>query len=107
VIADRFQLAGTQLALAARGWRERLRIGAFPTALAGLVPAAIADLRLRYPAIKVTVDEGASDDLPGRVRSGDLHLAVSLQDISRPRIEPAGPGTPRHAARALHGRAPT
>src|ERR1700756_4377297 len=32
-IAERFELAGAQLATAARGHRERLRIGAFPTAL--------------------------------------------------------------------------
>src|ERR1039458_1734006 len=36
VIADRFQLASAQLALAAHANRERLRIGAFPTALAEL-----------------------------------------------------------------------
>jgi DNA-binding transcriptional LysR family regulator len=40
-IAERFALAGTQLADAARVVLARLRIGAFPTALAGLVPAAI------------------------------------------------------------------
>ena len=90
VIADRFQLASAQLALAAHANRERLRIGAFPTALAGLVPAAIANLRLQHPDIRVTVEEGATDDLPARVRTGELHLAVAFQDISQPRIEPPG-----------------
>ncbi|MGA2014398.1 MAG: LysR family transcriptional regulator [Solirubrobacteraceae bacterium] len=94
VIAERLQLADSQLALASRAWRSRLRIGAFPTALAGLVPAAIAQLRRRYPDIKLTVDEGASEDLPSRVRNGDLHLAVAFQDASQPRIEP--PGLERH-----------
>src|SRR5215210_6550385 len=65
-IAERFQLAGEQLAVAARGQRARLRIGAFPTALAGLVPAAIARLRNRYPYTRVNVEEGG-DDLPARV----------------------------------------
>src|SRR4051812_20522851 len=41
-IAERFDLAATQLAAAGRTERARLRIGAFPTALAGFVPAAIA-----------------------------------------------------------------
>src|SRR3954463_4426414 len=41
-IAERFELAAAQLAAAAEGRRTRLRIGAFPTALAGFVPAAIA-----------------------------------------------------------------
>jgi DNA-binding transcriptional LysR family regulator len=88
-IAERFELASEQLATAAEGERARLRIGAFPTALAGLVPAAIARLRLHHPDLKVAVDEG-TDDLPARVRSGELHLAVAFQDTARPRQEPAG-----------------
>jgi DNA-binding transcriptional LysR family regulator len=54
------------------------------------VPAAIANLRLQHPDIRVTVEEGATDDLPARVRTGELHLAVAFQDISQPRIEPPG-----------------
>ncbi len=86
-IAERFQLAGAQLAVAAHGQRTRLRIGAFPTALAGLVPAAIARVRERYPDTKVSVDEGG-DDLPARVRAGELHLALGFQDNSQPRHQP-------------------
>jgi molybdate transport repressor ModE-like protein len=48
-IAERFALAGAQLVAAAHGHRTRLRIGAFPTALAGFVPAAIERLRVRHP----------------------------------------------------------
>jgi DNA-binding transcriptional LysR family regulator len=88
-IAERFQLADAQLAAAAKGQRARLRIGAVPTALAGFVPAAIAHVRLRYPDAKVTVDEG-TDDLPARVRSGQLDLAVGFQDAALPRQEPRG-----------------
>lgn len=39
--------------------------------------------------IKLTVDEG-TDDLPARVRSGQLHLAVGFQDAAEPRHEPPG-----------------
>ena len=88
-IAERFQLAGAQLEAAAQGHRARLRIGAFPTALAGLVPAAIAQLRGHYPGAKVTVDEG-TDDLPARLRSGDLDIALGFQDSALPRHQPAG-----------------
>jgi DNA-binding transcriptional LysR family regulator len=88
-IAERFQLANAQLAAAAKGQRARLRIGAFPTALAGFVPAAIAHVRLQHPNAKVTVDEG-TDDLPARVRSGQLDLAVGFQDAAVPRQEPPG-----------------
>src|SRR5919202_1450854 len=75
-IAERLELARTQLAAAAAGYRARLRVGAFPTALAGLIPAAIDRVRLDHPEMKVTVDEG-TEDLPARVRSGELHLAVA------------------------------
>src|ERR1700742_3624007 len=81
-IAARFELAGQQLA--ARRSQARLRIGAFPTALAGLVPAAIERLRERHPATKFSVDEGTTD-LAARVRSGELHLAVAFQDSADPR----------------------
>src|SRR5439155_9013430 len=88
-VAERLELASTQLAVVARGERARLRIGAFPAALAGFVPAAIARLRVRFPATKVRVDEG-TDDLPPRVRSGELHLAVGFEDAAEPRQELAG-----------------
>jgi DNA-binding transcriptional LysR family regulator len=86
-IAERFRLASTQLEELARDERTRLRIGAFPTALAGLVPEAVARLRARWPDTTVTVDEGPSDDLPLRVQSGELHLAVGFQDAAQPREE--------------------
>ena len=86
-IAERFQLADAQIAAVAHGRRVRLRIGAFPTALAGLVPTAIARLRERHPDAKVSVDEGG-DDLPERVRTGELHLALGFEDTARPRDLP-------------------
>jgi molybdate transport repressor ModE-like protein len=89
-IAERFALADAQLIAAAQGERAQLRIGAFPTALAALVPAAIARVRLRHPDTQVTVDEGTDDELPARVRSGELHLAVSFQDTAEARHEPPG-----------------
>jgi DNA-binding transcriptional LysR family regulator len=88
-IAERFALARTQLAGAARGARARLKLGAFPTALAGLVPAALERLRGEHPELRVIVDEGGAD-LPARVRAGELHLAVAFQDSALPRREPAG-----------------
>jgi DNA-binding transcriptional LysR family regulator len=53
------------------------------------VPAAIARLHDRYPDTKVSVDEGGND-LPARVRAGELHLALAFQDAALPRREPAG-----------------
>ena len=90
-IAERFDLAALQLAEIADDERALLRIGAFPTALAGSgVPAAVARLREQHPRARVTVDEGAADELPERVRSGELHLAVDFQDAALPRREYEG-----------------
>jgi len=86
-IAARFELAALQLAEIADDERMLLRIGAFPTALAGLVPSAVARVRARHPGARVTVDEGAADELPDRVRSGALHLAVDFHDAAVPRRE--------------------
>jgi DNA-binding transcriptional LysR family regulator len=89
-IAERFQLAGEQLSAAAAGERARLRIGAFPTALAALVPAAVARVRSQRPDVRVIVDEGSEEELTARVRSGELHLALAFQDSAQPRHEPPG-----------------
>jgi DNA-binding transcriptional LysR family regulator len=89
-IAERLELARTQLAEAARGYRQRLKIGAFPTALAGLIPAAIDRVRAGHPDMKVVVDEGGAPDLAARVRAGELHVAVAFQDSAMPRDEPPG-----------------
>ena len=85
-VAERLDLAGTQLAEIAGGERTTLRLGAFPTALASLVPAAVA----RLEGARVIVEEGASQTLPPRLLSGDLHLAVTFQDAAEPRRDHAG-----------------
>ncbi len=86
VIAERLGLAETQLAEIAGTERSTLRLGAFPTALASLVPAAMA----RLEGARVIVEEGASGALAERVRSGELHLAVTFQDAAKARREHAG-----------------
>ena len=94
-VAERFQLAETQLAAAAaEGEPSRLRIGALPSALAGFVPSAIAQLRRRHPETRFTFDEGTSEVLSTRVASGELDLAIAYQDTTWPRREP--PGVQRH-----------
>src|SRR4051812_44688862 len=84
-LADRLRLAETQLAELAGAERTRLRIGAFSSALAALVPRAIASV-----AAEVVVVEGDSQALAERVRSGELHLSVAFQDAALPRREHEG-----------------
>jgi DNA-binding transcriptional LysR family regulator len=89
-IAERFQLATTQLAQATERARSRLRIGALPTALASLVPAAIALVRREHPDTKITIDEGTSGELLTRLVSGGLDLAIGYQDTVTADEEPQG-----------------
>src|SRR4051794_27624446 len=88
-IAERFELARAQLADAAAEHRVRLNIGAFTTALAGLIPAAVDRVRRDHPDLRVIVDEGGAD-LADRVRAGELHLAVTFQDSAVARVDPPG-----------------
>jgi DNA-binding transcriptional LysR family regulator len=87
-VAERLELADAQLAELAAD--TRLRIGGFPSALAALVPTAVARLRETIPGAEATVEEGGTTDLAARVRRGALHLAVGFQDASAPRRDYAG-----------------
>jgi DNA-binding transcriptional LysR family regulator len=89
-ISERLDLARAQLTELTSAERVRLRLGAFPSALAGLVPDALARLQDGRPGIEVTVDEAPSIEMADRVASGDLHLALAFQDADAPRREPPG-----------------
>ncbi|MCX5195617.1 LysR family transcriptional regulator [Streptomyces sp. NBC_00249] len=56
--------------------RGRLRVGAFSTADAALLPRALAAFRARYPAVTVTRAEGSSGRHLALLAAGDLDLAV-------------------------------
>jgi hypothetical protein len=88
-LAERLALADTQLGELGDAVAP-LRIGGFPSALATLVPAAIARLAPR----RVEAFEGTMADLGGRVADGSLHVALLFQDASAPRRE--HPGLRRH-----------
>jgi DNA-binding transcriptional LysR family regulator len=54
----------------------RLRVGAFPTAVAALVPRALAGLRGRQPAVRPSLREGGTPTQLKRVVSGTVDVAV-------------------------------
>ncbi|MGZ4311650.1 MAG: LysR family transcriptional regulator [Solirubrobacteraceae bacterium] len=71
-ILDELDMALRELA-GGEGSQGPVRLGAFPTAAAGLVPGALASL----PAeLKVTVREGTTPALTRALRAGTLDLAV-------------------------------
>jgi DNA-binding transcriptional LysR family regulator len=89
VIEGRLELARMQIAAAAQGRRARLRIGAFPTALASLVPRAVHRLRQAHPDLRVTFDEGTSVELSAKLSTGALDIAIVFEETG---IVPDAPG---------------
>jgi DNA-binding transcriptional LysR family regulator len=92
-LADRLALADAQLAELIGVERRELRVGAFPSALATIVPDAARRLLDAQPGLDVSLREGRLDELPGAVRDGRLHVALGFQDAAAPRRE--HPGTRR------------
>jgi DNA-binding transcriptional LysR family regulator len=89
-VAERLALAEAQLGeLAAREAGE-LRVGAFPSALATILPAAVARVLARRPELDVQLHERRLDELVAGVRTGELHAALCFQDAAAPRREHAG-----------------
>ncbi|NUT37722.1 MAG: LysR family transcriptional regulator [Hamadaea sp.] len=56
--------------------RGRLRVGAFPTAVAALVPRAMAAFRSAYPQVALSLVEGQTPRLLERLAAGDADVAV-------------------------------
>jgi DNA-binding transcriptional LysR family regulator len=89
-LAARLELADTQMDALVTAERHALRLGAFPSALATIVPAAVAALRSGEPELEVAVEEGTRGDWGQAVRAGRLHAAVMFQDAAAPRREHDG-----------------
>src|SRR5215207_11683396 len=90
VVSERLRLADRQMAELTEEGRRALRVGAFPSALATIVPSAVTRLLREDPDVRVAAEEGRQEDLAARVRFGHLHLCVCFQDASAPRREHHG-----------------
>jgi DNA-binding transcriptional LysR family regulator len=89
-IAARLAQAGTQIDELVAAERETLRLGAFASAMATIVPAAVAALSRARPGIQIDVTEASAQDGGAAVAAGRLHVAVCFQDMAVPRREPDG-----------------
>lgn len=67
-----------------------LRLGAFPTAARGLLPAALAALRASHPQLHPRLHELAPPQAVRAVARGDLDIAVVLDWYNRPLALPGG-----------------
>lgn len=75
-VLARLHRAAGELAALRDGTGGPLRIGAFATADAGLVPRALARFRDRHPGVTLTHEEGRTPALLSRLTEGGLDLAV-------------------------------
>lgn len=75
-VLDELETAQRQLSAEADPSRQRLRIGAFPTAMAALLPRAAASLRAEIPNLQLQVREGTSQVQMRRLRAGKIEAAV-------------------------------
>jgi DNA-binding transcriptional LysR family regulator len=83
-VLDRLASARRDLA-AVRGLASgRLRVGAFPTAVAALVPRALAAFREAHPDVDLSLVEGLTPGLLERLDAGDADVAVVSTPPDRP-----------------------
>jgi DNA-binding transcriptional LysR family regulator len=76
VILDRMAAARAQVEAVARLAGGRLRVGAFPTANATVVPNAIAAFAREHPSVELSLVEARTPDAVARLRAGEVDLAV-------------------------------
>jgi DNA-binding transcriptional LysR family regulator len=93
-VADRLAQAGSQVAELATADHQTLRVGAFPSALATVIPEAIKRLRAEIPEIQVEAAEASGEELGAMVAAGALHVAMCFQDAEQAPRRPDG--TDRH-----------
>jgi DNA-binding transcriptional LysR family regulator len=76
VILDRMTTARAQVQSVASLAGGRLRIGAFQTANATVVPRAIAAFAREHPAVELSLVEALTPDAIARLRAGEVDVAV-------------------------------
>jgi DNA-binding transcriptional LysR family regulator len=87
-VVDRLATARMELEALRGLGAGRLRVGAFPTAVAALVPRALATYRAAYPSVTLALVEGRTPELLQRLRDGDADIAVVSASANLP-IDPA------------------
>ena len=84
-VAVQLHMAGEELADLTALRRGRVRLAAYPSAAATLVPRAVAGLRARHPEIDVELTEAEPPEALGLLSAGDVDLALVFSyDGERP-----------------------
>ncbi|MGW2376659.1 MULTISPECIES: LysR family transcriptional regulator [Kitasatospora] len=69
--------ASVELDAMRAGTAGRIRLGAFASAAAGIVPKALAQLHTAYPDVQVSLSQLEPEAGYGRLKRGDMDLALS------------------------------
>ncbi|WP_073484784.1 LysR family transcriptional regulator [Streptoalloteichus hindustanus] len=82
---DAAERAVAEVAAAVGEVRGRLAVGVIPSVAAVDIPRALRDFRQRYPAVRVSLRVGASEELVEQVRQGAVDVAfLGLPATARP-----------------------
>ncbi|MEQ0564830.1 LysR family transcriptional regulator [Amycolatopsis sp. NEAU-NG30] len=82
---DAAERAAAEVAAAVGEVRGRLAVGLIPTVAAVDIPGALRDFRERYPAVRISLRVGASEDLVTQVKQGAIEVAfLGLPTTTRP-----------------------
>jgi DNA-binding transcriptional LysR family regulator len=83
-VLDRLAAARRDLDALREVGAGRLRVGAFPTAVAALVPRALAAFRAAHPGVALSLVEGLTPALLERLSDGDADIVVASAPPDRP-----------------------
>lgn len=78
VVATRLERAADEVADLTALRAGRLRLAAFASAGARVLPWAIGVFRRRHPGVRLSLELREPDDVPERVREGELDLAITF-----------------------------
>jgi DNA-binding transcriptional LysR family regulator len=81
VILARLADAEVELEAIAGARAGRLRLAAFPSAYASIMPPAVARLRERHPGVELTLEPLEPAEGLAALRAGDIDIAVSIQPL--------------------------
>ena len=95
VIVAELAAADAELRALASGHGGRIRLSTFASAATSLVPAALTRFRATHPKVEVELSLVESPtDAMGRVRAGEVDLALLVQPLDPPATGPTGPSSP-------------
>ncbi|MFF5226756.1 LysR family transcriptional regulator [Dactylosporangium sp. NPDC000521] len=87
-VLDRLALARREVTAVHAGTAGRLRVGAFATADAALVPRALARFRAGHPEVRLSLIEGVTGRLLAALLAGDADVALVTTSADRPFDDP-------------------